>query len=103
MDTHDCAQMYLDVRDACVTCIRFRMIVDYARACVCTIARDCADTRTCARLRSNIRTREGERERERERAFVGGEEREPAQGETEVFELPKSSNLEPSKCVVLFY
>ena len=46
---------------------------------------------------------ERERERERERAFVGGEEREPAQGEAEVFELSKSSNLEPSKCVVLFY
>ena len=42
-----------------------------------------------------------EREREIE-SICGGQEREPAQGEAEVFELSKSSNLEPSKCVVLF-
>jgi hypothetical protein len=57
----------------------------------------------CAAALEYPNERGRERERERERAFVGGEEREPAQGETEVFELPKSSNLEPSKCVVLFY
>jgi len=67
----------------------------------CTRLRRYKDVCAAALEYPNERGRE--RERERERAFVGGEEREPAQGETEVFELPKSSNLEPSKCVVLFY